>query len=690
MRRLSLLVPAVIALLAACGEGAVSGGDKDAASVSADSAVAPSDAAQVPGKDAAQEPADAAEPGPDASAVRADAAEPDASMQPGLDAALAGADAAQPGADAGSSQPDAATQSPDAAIVYPPMTDRPMGVNMPNLLHEYLGRAPGGPDDARAQLDAARAQGFTHARIIASGYWPTDMSTGKGWLADKAAYFAAFDQLVSDARSRGIRLVPSLLFQIALFPDLAGEPIGKLFTKGSAARALAEQYVTEVVSRYRGGDAVLFWELGNELNLMADLDFSGCDVCAGGPNNACGSLAPSLGTPCRRTAADSFFSCNACRGVSSAQEDLGEFTASMAALVKSLDPSRPFATGNAYPRPSAWHLAAHPCPACDWTVDSPAEFAQALAQLHPAGVDLVTVHHYPGSDAARFGSLDDHGIALLATAQAAVAAMGKQLYVGEYGEPRAGSTSCGGTEVCGGDPDRGMTRRLLDAMVEQGVAWSALWAFEFFQFCPTVPTCHTVTASEPIAAAIGVHDSAYGSCVGRSDGTACPIGLCQGQVCAPVHAGAWRFDAAGDEGPWLVWTNCSACAPGTLQRVSNARGGALRLTSFDLPCTGSCQYPGVYALGPAVAVPSATLAHALVRTTGRSTSPAATVRLLAQDGAGNDLGQASGSQPLGASDGSRAFLAPLPPGTAQVRVRLEVAEPSSTLEVDEVSVDLEP
>src|SRR5262249_49654196 len=195
------------------------------------------------------------------------------------------------------------------------------------LLLGYLGISHAGIDGARRAMDLAREHGFTHARFIASGYWPADMTHGKGWIADPAAYFAAFDALVTDARNRGLRLVPSLLWNPYLFPDLAHEPAGSLFTPGTATRRLAERYVTEVVTRYRGNPAILFWEIGNELNLQADLDVSDCSVC-GASQSGCASLAPPLGTPCARTQADNYFSCDDCRGVTgSAQEDLAHFTA---------------------------------------------------------------------------------------------------------------------------------------------------------------------------------------------------------------------------------------------------------------------------------------------------------------------------------------------------------------------------
>ena len=558
---------------------------------------------------------------------------------------------------------------------------------MPNLLHLYLGTAPGGATAARAQLDEAKALGVTHARFIASGYWPAEMKTGNGWQNAPTAYWAAFDALVDDAEARGVKLVPSLLFHLYLFPDLAQEPVGNLFTPGTNTRNLAEQYVTEVVSRYKSRPGILFWELGNEANLLADLDVSACNVCTGN-NNPCGSLAPSLGTPCRRTTADNFFSCNSCRGVSTSQQDLSAFTASIATLVKSLDPSRPFATGAAHPRESAMHLAASPCPSCNWTRDSPAEYEQALARLHPAPVDLVTVHHYPGPDAARFGDVDQSGLALLARANAWAVANGKRLYVGEYGEARSGSVTCGAsTDLCGGDAEKVHTRRIMNALVEEDVAYSALWAFEFYQFCAGVPSCHTVAAGEPVLTDWALHDAAQGACLGAADGGACPIGRCGSGVCRAVPLQRLGVDTSGSESAFLTWTNCSACTPGTATRVATSAGGYLRITSNDLPCTSGCQYPGVYARTPLAA---ATPGHALFHFEGRASQAGAQARLMALDASQAELQAWTVSVAQGSAFSTAGAWAQLPAGTAWVTVRFELPAPNATLDVEDVGVEWQP
>src|SRR5262249_7821936 len=158
----------------------------------------------------------------------------------------------------------------------------------------------------------------------------------------------------------------------------------------------------------------------------------------------------------------------------------------------------PFSSGHSYPRANAWHLAASPCPACDWTPDTQAQYQTALLSLHPSGVGVVSVHHYPGPDLARFGSNDRTGGAPLTLTANIAASSGRTLYVGEFGETRAGNVTCNGTISCGGEATSARTRWVLDDLVTMKVPTAAVWGFDFFQFCAGVPTCNSVVPSDPI------------------------------------------------------------------------------------------------------------------------------------------------------------------------------------------------
>ncbi len=562
---------------------------------------------------------------------------------------------------------------------------RPIGVNMPALLFMYLGIGPEGAAEARAQMDRARAAGFTHARFIASGYWPVDMTRSNGWRTNPALYWQAVDQLMGDARARQLRLVPSLLWNAWLFPDLNNQPLSAMFTPGSTTRTMADQYVREFVQRYANEPAVAVWEIGNEWNLLADLDFSTCTVCAGSPANSCAALAPSLGTPCRRVVGDNIFSCNSCRNVSSPVQDLGQWAQAVAQLVKQNDPlQRPVSTGHAYPRSSAAHLARSPCPACNWTADTEAEFALTLAQLHPSSIDFISVHSYPGDESKRFGDTDSTGFALLQRTQTAATSLGKKLYVGEYGEPRAGSITCNGVEAFNGDPLSTSTRMMALGLVQYDVALSALWAFDFHQFCAATPTCYGVEANEPLATFLSTAERAALQCRGQPDATPCATGRCLSGACRPVAEGTLDLEAAGSEATWLNWTNCTSCTPSTFQRVPVGPRFAVQLATNALPCSGACQFPGGYALSPPI---NLTPGHrqVVVRAEVGASAAGATLRLIGFDAASTELGSGDFSIPAGALSTRFAVLT-MPAGVTNVRLRLEQPTPNAQLTLDSVSL----
>jgi hypothetical protein len=404
--------------------------------------------------------------------------------------------------------------------------------------------------------------------------------------------------------------------------------------------------------------------------------------------NACASLAPSAGTPCSRSAADNYFSCDSCRdAAASPQQDLAAFTTSMASLIHSIDPTRPISSGNSFPRAAAHHLSVTPCPPCDFTADSPDEYASVLANLHPAGVDIVSVHH-PDIDGARLGDDDPNAVALLARTERLAESMGKQLYVGEYAERRPGSVTCNGsTEACGGDASRVNTRRILDALVASRVAWSAIWGYEFYPACAGVPTCYTVTDDDDIVDAIVVHDSAVGACGRTPDGVPCPIGVCAGSVCQPVREANWQFASDGDASSWSSWTNCTGCTPGSFAFAGSGSAGDARLETHDLPCGAGCQFPGAYALSPPVAIGPG---HALVTFDARASGTGAVVNLLAAGGSGESLGEFPAGVSAGSDLRKGALWATLPAGTASLRIRLEVPVANATLDVRTIEIVWEP
>ena len=106
-------------------------------------------------------------------------------------------------------------------------------------------------------------------------------------------------------------------------------------------------YVRQMVRRYRDSPALWAWEFGNEYNLAADL-----------PNASehRPPVWPNLGTAPSRSARDDM-----------THEAIRTAFTAFAKEVRKHDSWRPITSGNAFPRPSAWHqMREH-----SWTQDTP-------------------------------------------------------------------------------------------------------------------------------------------------------------------------------------------------------------------------------------------------------------------------------------------------------------------------------
>jgi hypothetical protein len=592
----------------------------------------------------------------------------------------------------------------DAPIADAPVTDRltavrPFGVNMNQLLFFYLGLQQGGATTARQQLHDAAAMGATYARLSATPYWPNDMTGPTGWVNHPDAYFAAFDAMIADARAAGVHLLPSFLWLPYLFCDIAGEPRGKFFEPDSASRALFNQFVTAVVSRYKDNNAIFGWEIGNEFNFMVDAAIGSCNVCNGGTADHNCYLAPSLGTPCQRTDADLVYLCNSCRGVSSAQEDIQTFTAEVATLIRSIDTAHHISSGNAMPGQAQWHLA-HSSPANpDYTWDTPAEFDEVIGRFNPPPIDLLSVH-LGASDFPRFGPSDPSGSATLLHLKALAAAANQQFYIGEYGEPGADRV-CNGVVVdaCGGDPSRQVTSRMMDDYLRLQIPFASIWTFDYLtQACGTgyAQACFSFDAQDQVATWFTAHDLATTQCAGALDGTACAAGTCQSEKCtspAPVAVvttvSSVDFTKADAASAWAVFTNCTSCKPGTFTYNG---AGYFTLASFDLACTGDCSYPGVRAFGPRIAV---TPGLYNVRFTARASSAHATpIVSVFQDETESAfhllvVQAAMGTDFVVGGDGDEfpAAVAGQHGSTKYIRLSLQLLDPNATLDLQQFTVE---
>jgi len=247
---------------------------------------------------------------------------------------------------------------------------------------------------------------------------------------------------------------------------MAGETVRDLLTNPRSRSAqMAERYVREFVLRYKNREAILFYELTNELNLGADLDLAG---------------------RCRREQV--LPECEP-KGNYTTGEMIG-FTRRLAELVRSLDPLRPISSGFTVPRPAAEHLRARPewiTGKADFTTDTLAQLEKNLTDIH-AGLDVVSVHLYPTESNRRFGATDRRGTELLDVLWQAAKKTGKPLFIGEFGDVdsmQGGSNS--------------YTVRMLERIAELKVPHSAVWVWQFYQKTPytTRDNRHTLFSLEP-------------------------------------------------------------------------------------------------------------------------------------------------------------------------------------------------
>lgn len=91
------------------------------------------------------------------------------------------------------------------------------------------------------------------------------------WKNNKAAFYDKLDAYVSKAESLGLGIVAVLVWGPRGFTDAAydvyGEfnPVKNLAYKHTGAWKLFEEFVSEVVTRYKNSPAIWAWELGNEV-----------------------------------------------------------------------------------------------------------------------------------------------------------------------------------------------------------------------------------------------------------------------------------------------------------------------------------------------------------------------------------------------------------------------------------------
>lgn len=315
--------------------------------------------------------------------------------------------------------------SADGVLMHAGKPFRGMGVNYITVFTDALEK----PGDMSYEdgLRALAEYEIPVARIFGAPFWPVQM---KVYFDDRLRYFQVFDAVVAAAERYGVGFIPSLFWNMHMVPDLVGEPCDQWGNPNSKTHAFMREYVREVVTRYLTSSAIWGWEFGNEYNLAADL-----------PNASehRPPIIPLLGTPNARSERDEL-----------THEMVRTAIRAFAQEVRKYDPRRIISSGNAFPRPSAWHQMHE----LSWTQDTPEQYEEMLLGDNPDPVDVLSVHAYE----------DYHRLDL--TMSIARRAR-KPLFVGEFGVPGVGEET------------RAKFSEMLGYIENLGVPLACLWVYNY-------------------------------------------------------------------------------------------------------------------------------------------------------------------------------------------------------------------
>jgi hypothetical protein len=328
---------------------------------------------------------------------------------------------------------------------------RGIGANYFSLFQRILKNA-----DDRSSLEnlgkLAQAK-IPFVRFMCGGFWPVDQGLLMG---NREEYFRRLDLVVREAEKQKIGLIPSLFWHPPTVPDLVGEPLDQYGNPDSKTIELIKRCTVEHIERYKDSPAIWGWEFGNEYNLFCDL-----------PNHEKyrPDVWPKLGTPKERTARDE---------LKFAQ--LKTAFVAFAETVRKRDPHRLIISGNAMPRPSAWHNVTERT----WTTDTEAQFAEILLRDNPDPMNVICIHTYRDvkdgyvtlrNEKNRYVAGTDTIDAAIGLAARYAAKAGKPLFIGEFG-----------AEIqWGPEKERAIFEEFLAAIKKHQVPLAAFWVFDLDQ-----------------------------------------------------------------------------------------------------------------------------------------------------------------------------------------------------------------
>jgi mannan endo-1,4-beta-mannosidase len=318
-------------------------------------------------------------------------------------------------------------------------------------------------DRSSQELQELSNHGFRVIRIIACPFYST-------WLEDaffdddpnkqagkREQYFKRFDALLDLCDKNNIKIIPSLMWYLTNFADLGHHSLHEGITNpNSLARIKLKEYVGAVVTRYKDRPTIAMWELGNEWNLGADLQFEKGIIDLGLGNTAL-YTPPVIRDKRNNFTTDEMVAC----------------VIELAKFIKSIDNKHLLTTGYANPRPQAMHLwrAAKMGKPVDWTNDSEQETIEYIKLTHPEPIDVVQIHFYEDPNITYGKQLQ--ALSDLPLFKKAADQLNKPLLIGEigilwtmpgvggYGSPKAVEHA----------------RKLLDIAVETGSPLILYWSY---------------------------------------------------------------------------------------------------------------------------------------------------------------------------------------------------------------------
>ena len=244
------------------------------------------------------------------------------------------------------------TVSPSGLVLKEGKPYRSIGGNDPFDTYEFFDH------DNTAYLQSfadMKDSGMDFVRLTARGWFASE-KLGTLYFTDKAAYFQKMDQVVAAAEQNGVGISFGLTWWINCMSDYFGEPMLASSIPGSKTYEGMKNLAADFAERYKNNPAVLCYSETVELNLSTDQPNSGQSV-------------------------------NERWTIEAVQAVL----ANVSGAIRSKDTQRCIHSGSGDAPGNQFHRTHY----CNWSPDTPSQYALALADANPDTVNTLSTHYYP-------------------------------------------------------------------------------------------------------------------------------------------------------------------------------------------------------------------------------------------------------------------------------------------------------